>query len=78
MFQSHLYGIESESHQCRTERLDSFNRTFMELKDMISEAIDNVKIGFNRTFMELKVVRQSNVSGVSTRFNRTFMELKVP
>ena len=31
-----------------------FNRTFMELKFGIEDAIEVIKLGFNRTFMELK------------------------
>ena len=32
MFQSHLYGIESSSRKSLQKSLESFNRTFMELK----------------------------------------------
>ena len=34
--------------------IDSFNRTFMELKSEIPHIVVYEEIGFNRTFMELK------------------------
>ena len=53
-FQSYLYGIEINSTLRDISEEKGFNRTFMELKSIISRFnIYNSK-SFNRTFMELK------------------------
>ena len=35
VFQSHLYGIESQLYQLYSTEPDCFNRTFMELKEIL-------------------------------------------
>ena len=55
VFQSHLYGIESEPVDGGIWIQYGFNRTFMELKATEEKRQRKVaKAGFNRTFMELK------------------------
>ena len=53
-----------------------FNRTFMELKQQLRQAIEKLFGAFNRTFMELKLESICISSPLLYTFNRTFMELK--
>ena len=76
-FQSHLYGIESDSRNVSCSPLHCFNRTFMELKVVSGVRWHQPYHCFNRTFMELKVELGRLFYVAHDRFNRTFMELKV-
>ena len=54
----------------------SFNRTFMELKSEVLQALILGENSFNRTFMELKFYFFLRIFAPEKSFNRTFMELK--
>ena len=57
-------------------KMNSFNRTFMELKYRGYSLSVMQGDGFNRTFMELKYRGYSLSVMQGDGFNRTFMELK--
>ena len=43
-------------------KIDSFNRTFMELKCIDTESVKEMVKSFNRTFMELKWVIEKGLA----------------
>ncbi len=54
----------------------AFNRTNMELKQILTFFADELQKTFNRTNMELKLVRRDQTHVSKDSFNRTNMELK--
>ncbi len=77
MFQSHLYGIESDALRRQVGIQIGFQSHLYGIESDVGAARQRERHRFNRTFMELKVRYPLMVRFSILSFNRTFMELKV-